>query len=178
MASALRVERQPTGRQPVVRTRVHSDGGAYARPMVRSTVGVSAAARPQLIVVPRRRRTARLVAVGAFFVTSLMLGAAAFQTQLARRQVELDRLDRQMQTARNDFNSLRQQRAELRSPGRLATSAAALGMRPANDTDFVTVSPDVVGAVQQSAGGVLDPEIDVVDPVFDEFKRVKSIAGG
>jgi cell division protein FtsB len=147
--------------------------------MVRTTKGVKVApVRPQLTVVPRRRRTARLVAVGAFFVTSLMLGAAAFQTQLARRQVDIDRLDRQMQTARNDFNDLRRLRAELRSPERLAASAGALGMAPGSGTEFVEISPDVVATVQQSTGGVLDPETDVLDPVFDEFKRVKSIAGG
>ena len=72
------------------------------------------------MVAPRRRRNARLVAVAAFFASSLMLGAAAFQTQLARRQVELDQVDRQIRAARNDFNDLRSQRAELRSPERLA----------------------------------------------------------
>ena len=86
MASVLRSERLG-----IVRERVHADGGVMARPMIRSTVGLASAPRPQLTVVPRRRRTARLVAVAAFFASSLMLGAAAFQTQLARRQVDLDR---------------------------------------------------------------------------------------
>jgi cell division protein FtsB len=147
--------------------------------MVRKTAGVAVApARPQLTVVPRRRRTASLVAIGAFLVTSLMLGAAAFQTQLARRQVELDRLDRQMQTVRSEFSEMRRLRAELRSPERLATAARTLGMAPSSDTEFMTISPDVVATVQQSTGGVVDPETDVADPVFDEFKNVKSIAGG
>ena len=89
MATALLAERHI-----VVRDRIHADGGVMARPMVRSTAGVSVVTRPQLAVVPRRRRTARLVGVAAFFASSLMLGAAAFQTQLARRQVELDKVDR------------------------------------------------------------------------------------
>jgi hypothetical protein len=129
-------------------------------------------------VQPRRRRTARLVAVAAFFASSLMLGAAAFQTQLARRQVDLDVVDRQIRTARNDFNDLRSQRAELRSPARLAASGAALGMTTATKTDFVNIDPEVVAEVQQSSGGVFDPGSEAQDPVFEEFKIVKSVAGG
>ncbi|MGZ4740940.1 MAG: hypothetical protein ACXV8V_16985, partial [Ilumatobacteraceae bacterium] len=102
--------------------------------MIRTTVGLKPAPRPQLTVVPRRRRTARLVAVAAFFISCLMLGAAAFQTQLPRRQIDLDRIDRQISAARSDFNQLVEQRAELRSPERLATSGAALGMRQATKT--------------------------------------------
>ena len=173
MATVLRSERQTN-----VRVRVHSDGGVMARPMIRTTVGVKSDPRPQLTVVPRRRRTARLVTVAAFFISSLMLGAAAFQTQLARRQVELDRVDRQIRAARIDFNDLVRQRAELRSPQRLATSGAALGMRAATKTEFVAIAPDVVAEVQQSAGGVFDPGAAASDPLFEELKIVKSIAGG
>ena len=157
---------------------MHSDGGVMARPMIRTTRGVVADPRPQLTVVPRRRRNARLVAVAAFFATSLMLGAAAFQTQLARRQVDLDRVDRQIRTAHNDFNDLRSQRAELRSPARLVASGSALGMTSASKTDFIDISPEVIAEVQQSAGGVFDPGAEARDPVFEEFKIVKSVAGG
>jgi hypothetical protein len=147
--------------------------------MVRSTRGVVSAPRPQLTVVaPRRRRNARLVAIAAFFASSLMLGAAAFQTQLARRQVELDQVNRQIRAARNDFNDLRSQRAELRSPDRLAASGAAMGMTSAAKTDFLDISPEVVAEVQLSAGGVFDPGAEAQDPVFEEFKVVKSVAGG
>lgn len=173
MATVLHAERPLN-----VRTRVHADGGVMARPMIRSTVGLSPAARPQLTVVPRRRRTARLVTVAAFFISCLMLGAAAFQTQLARRQVELDRIATQIRTARSDFDDLREQRAELRAPQRLATSGASLGMRAAMKTEFINIDPAVVAEVQQSAGGVFDPGTAASDPVFEQFKVVKSIAGG
>ncbi len=173
MATALRSERLG-----IARDRVHSDGGVMARPMIRTTRGVVANPRPQLTVVPKRRRAARLVAVAAFFASSLMLGAAAFQTQLARRQVDLDRVDRQIRVARNDFNDLRSQRADLRSPARLVASGAALGMTSASKTDFIDISPEVIAEVQQSAGGVFDPGAEELDPVFEEFKIVKSVAGG
>jgi hypothetical protein len=146
--------------------------------MIRSTVGIVSAPRTQLIVVPRRRRTARVVAVAAFFASSLMLGAAAFQTQLARRQVQLDQVDRQIRQASSDFTALRSQRAELRSPARLAASGSALGMSSATKTEFVDIAPEVVAEVQQSAGGVFDPGAETQDPIFEEFKVVKSVAGG
>jgi hypothetical protein len=173
VATVLRDERPAS-----LRARAHADGGLRARPMVRSTSKLSLEARPQLTVVPRRRRTARLVTFAAFVVSSSMLGAAAFQTQLARRQVEIDRIDRQIRVARATFNDLRQQRAELRSPERLSTSGEALGMHGATKTEFVEIDPAVVAEVQQSAGGVFDPGVEAVDPVFEEFKVVKSIAGG
>jgi hypothetical protein len=148
--------------------------------MIRSTVGVGVVSspRPQLTVVPRRRRNARLVAVAAFFASCLMLGAAAFQTQLARRQVDLDRVDRQIRVAQNEFNDLRSQRADLRSPNRLAASGSVLGMTSASKTEFMTISPEVVAEVQMSAGGAFDPGAEAKDPVFEQFKAVKSVAGG
>jgi hypothetical protein len=51
-------------------------------------------------------------------------------------------------------------------------------MRAATKTEFVSIDPDVIAEVQQSAGGVFDPGAEVIDPVFEEFKIVKSIAGG
>ena len=95
-----RVRRGRVRRQPVTQTRTH--GGVAARstdvrnvrPMVRATAGVVISAPPPLRVVPTRRRAARLVGLGFAVVFVLMVGAAAFQTQLARRQVELDKIDR------------------------------------------------------------------------------------
>ena len=173
MATAFRAERPSN-----LRVRVHADGGLRARPMVRSTLGVVPSERAHLTVVPRRRRTARVVTFAAFVTTSLMLGAAAFQTQLARRQVELDRIDSQIRVAHTSFNSLRQQRAELRSTDRLVSMGMAMGMHPAGKTDFVEIPADIVAEVQQSAGGVFDPGTNTADPVFEEFKVVKSIVGG
>ena len=52
-------------------------------------------------------------------------------TRLAERQLEIDRLERLVAAAQERFDVLRQQRAELRSPTRLAIEAARLGMHPA-----------------------------------------------
>jgi hypothetical protein len=51
-------------------------------------------------------------------------------------------------------------------------------MTTATKTDFVKIDPEVVAEVQESAGGVFDPGSEAQDPVFEEFKIVKSVAGG
>lgn len=173
MALAVRSERATT-----VRSRIHGDGASSARVMVKVTSPLPASApRPQLVVVPRRRRTASIIAVASVFVFTLMMGAAAFQTQLARRQLTLDTLDKRIRTAHEQYDVLRRERAELRSPGRLATEAAALGMVPASQTDFITLDPDVVATVQRSgipAGTGAQPTIE---EEFDQYADVKSQAG-
>lgn len=174
MALAVRSERAA-----VVRTRVHGDDGAAVRTMVKATAPVAhVVPRPSLVVVPRRRRTARLVAFASAVVFGLMLGAAAFQTQLARRELTLDTLDRQVRAAHEQYDVLRRERAELRSPGRLAREAAALGMVPASQTKFVTLDPDVVATVQRAGAPGNDGAKPTVEQEFAEYARVKAQAGG
>lgn len=165
MAVALRTERS-TAARPARRPAPQRVTGRAA----------DAARRPALAVVPRRRRAAHgIVALSAVAIV-LMLGAAAFQTQLARRQVTLDILDRQIRAAHDTYDVLRRERAELRSPGRLVEQATLLGMRPAAETEFVAVSPDVVAAVQ-STGATGGSGPDGLVEEFVDFAAVKSEAG-
>jgi hypothetical protein len=174
MAMAARSERAT-----LVRSRVHGGGIADARVMVKRTAGVAVATpRPALVVVPRRRRTARLIAAGCTVVFGLMLGAAAFQTQLARRQLSLDTLDRDIRAAHEQYDVLRRERAELRSPGRLATEAAKLGMVPATQTEFVVLDPDVVATVQRSGASGDGNGAATIDQEFEQYADVKAEAGG
>jgi len=163
-----------------VRSRVHGDGAADARAMVKRTAAVAhVTPRPQLVVVPTRRRAARLIAVGCTIVFGLMLGAAAFQTQLARRQLTLDTVDRDIRAAHEQYDVLRRERAELRSPGRLSVEATNLGMVPATQTEFVAIDADVVATVQRS--GTADDSTNESASVEDEFEQyadVKAQAGG
>lgn len=157
---------------------------AVARPirrqMIRATVGIVAqpASTPQLRVVPQRRRAARLVAVGFGVVFVLMLGAAAFQTQLARRQVQLDKIDRSIRDAQQSYGRLRRQSSELRAPARLVDEASKLGMVPAQSTTFVAIDPSIVALVQQSSGGVFDNTAGSDGSTLDEYMRVKAATVG
>jgi hypothetical protein len=134
--------------------------------------------RPALTVVPKHRRTARTVAVLAGLVFMLMAGAAAFQTQLARRQLELDQVNQEMDLATNTYERLRSERAQLRSPGRLAAEALALGMVPGDDTEFVSIDPDVVAVVQMSTGTMSDDVGGDGDTEIEQRSKVKEVVGG
>jgi hypothetical protein len=134
--------------------------------------------RPQLSVVARRRRWPALVAAAAWTVVFLgLLGAAVFHTQLAERQLRIDRLERAVAAERERFDELRHERAELRSPMRLAAAAGALGMRRGEATEFVAVDPMAL-ARQIAAAGVTDDRAVLItidtDPL-DQFRAVKAV---
>src|SRR5882672_8413508 len=127
------------------------------RPMTRITTPLprsASAATPHLAVVPRRRRTVSLIVCACALLFSLCLGAVAFQTKLAQNQLALDKVEREVATARERYDVLRRQRAELRSPNRLAIEATRLGMKPAENGEFMTITPDVAASVAAAASGL------------------------
>lgn len=135
------------------------------------------AARPALQVVNRRRRWPAVVGGFALlFVMAAMLGAAVFHTQLAERQLTIDRLERKVDGAREEFDELRRDRAVLRSPQRIAEEALELGMVPGETSSFVEIDPEEL-AIQLAAAGVADDEttrvIDEDDPL-GQFRDVKA----
>lgn len=140
-----------------------------------------AATRPSLAVVPRRRRWPAVIAGLAWSLVFLgLLGAAVFHTQLAERQLRLDRLDRQVAAERERFDELRYERAELRSPVRLAAEASELGMRRGRASTFVSVAPEAVARQLAAAGPIGDNPVRIVihtDPL-DQFRAVKGVTEG
>jgi hypothetical protein len=162
-------------RTGAVRTRVHHNHGANK--LVKTTAGVKLAERPELVVVAPRSRAARFVVAGCVVVFGMMLGAAAFQTQLARKQLTIDGLDRRIRTAHDQYDVLRRERAELRSPGRLMAQAAALGMVPATQTQFVTIDPDVIATVQRTGAAAHQQHATTADQEFQDYASVKAQAG-
>lgn len=132
--------------------------------------------RPTLTVVPRHGRAAGYVVGIAVIAIMIMLGAAAFQTQLARRQVTIDVLDRQIRAAHDTYNVLRRERAELRSPGRLVEQATLLGMTPPTRTEYVQITADDLAAVQR-AGAPASADGDRIVEEFADYASVKATAG-
>jgi hypothetical protein len=145
--------------------------------MVRATVGIKASSRPSLTLVPRRRRAARLAVVLSAIVVSAMLASAAFQTRLAQSQLELDRLDRELSASRESYDSLRRERAELRSPGRLSEVAAATGMVSTDQVSYMEIDPTTYAAVQQ-ATGLLDGSGNGDEELLNQFRDVKAATDG
>ncbi len=174
-AHALPLERRTPERRPSVQTRRHGVS-VGPRQMVRATVGIEASPRPSLMLVPRRRRAARLAVVLSVLVVSAMLGAAAFQTQLAQRQLELDQLDSDISSAREQYEVLRRQRSELRSPARLAEIAAQNGMEPADDTEFTTISPEVYAIVQEATGLLPQHTPTYAESLLEGYRQVKALS--
>jgi len=140
-----------------------------------------AAGRPSLTVIPRRRRWPAVVGALAWSLVFLgLLGAAVFHTQLAERQLRLDRLDRQVSAERERFDELRYERAELRSPVRLADAASALGMYRGEVSTFVAVTPEAVARQLAAAGPIGNDAVQIVihtDPL-DQFRAVKNVTEG
>lgn len=176
--------REEGRRRSAATTRTIDDGGA--RRLVRVTTpavrGLGAEAATVVIsalrVVPRRRRAARYAGLLCALVVCSMLAAAAFQTQLARRQVELDKLDQAIHGAREQYEVLRRERASLRSPSRLSEVAKEIGMVPATETGFMVMSPDVLSIVQQSVGTLGDADGGLVPDPLAQFRDVKSVTDG
>jgi hypothetical protein len=136
---------------------------------------------PTLRLVTGRPRWPAVVGTSLIvFVMVAMLGAAVFHTQLAERQLDIDELERDVQVERDRFDQLRLERAVLRSPERIATEAAALGMVTGETSDFVAVDPMEL-AMQLAAAGVSTDEgdraIGTPDPL-DQFSDVKSVTAG
>jgi cell division protein FtsL len=135
------------------------------------------ASRPELRIVPRRRIAINAALVLGFVVVVLMLGTVVLHTRLAERQVEIDQLEQDVTDARSRFDVLRQQRAELRSPTRLAIEAQRLLMIPAPRTEFLDVDPQTVAEVLASAGIVDEATgtISTEDPL-EQIRKVKAAA--
>lgn len=139
----------------------------------------SPAPRPDLRLVPRPRVAYNAALVLGFVVVVLMLGTVVLHTRLAERQGDIDKLEASVATAREQFDVLRQHRAELRSPTRLAIEARDHGMVPTTRTEFLPVEPQTLASVL-AAGGLVDDvtgQITAEDPL-DQIRRVKAATAG
>ena len=154
------------------------DAPRKRQPHVRAATPASVR-RPDLRLVPKPRVAANAIMLLVTVIAGLMLAAVVLHTRLAERQVEIDRLERSVQEAHARFDVLRQQRAELRSPNRLAIEAGQLGMMPAPATEFITIDGYVLAHAIAAAGLVSD--IDIVerrDDPLDQIRRVREAGAG
>lgn len=136
---------------------------------------------PKLSLLSRPRRWPALV-LGAVLsvVFGALLGIAVFHTQLAGRQLEIDRLEKAVNLERERFDDLRHERAVLRSPARLDDEAAELMMIRGASSEFLRVAPQQL-AVQLAAAGVIgDDAVEIIvdfEPL-EQFRDVKSVSAG
>lgn len=135
--------------------------------------------QPQLAVVEGRRRFAWFAVTLSVMIGAIMIGALTLHTRISERQLRIDNLERSVRQAQTDFDILRAERAELRSPTRLAERAAALGMLPGDESTFVPVDPMTYAVLIATTGEIpIAEEIGVgantrLEPL-DQFRLVKS----
>ncbi len=152
-----------------------------ARPVRRQPAAEQATRRPQALrVIPGRRRVAWFAVVLTVLVSIVMMGAVYLHTRIAERQLEIDRLERSVRQAQEEFDILRAERAVLRSPTRLADDAAALGMIPGEEGVFVPVDPMVLAVAiarsgQLPAGDEIVPGSTARLEPLDQFRLVKEV---
>ena len=137
-SSATALRTRPAARRTPTKSRV-------ARPAALRSP--STTRRPRLRVVDNaarvQNRRVRRVAwlLGALVVVALF-AAVAFHVQLAQGQLELDRLERQTEAAREQYQQLRLQYAQQSSPAAVVYRATALGMVRAGDVPTYLTVPD------------------------------------
>jgi hypothetical protein len=133
-----------------------------------------------LTVVPGRRRMAWFAVGLTMLVGVVLTGALLLHTRLAERQLEIDALERSVREEQQQFDVLRAQRAELRSPTRLAIAAGAIGMSPGLESQFIAVDPMVL-AITIARTGEMPAGDDVTSDArlrpLDQFRVVKSLSG-
>jgi len=111
-------------------------------------------------------------------VFTLMLAAAAFQTQLARRQLQLDQLNKDMDVATQHYDALRRERAELRSPGRLHAEAQKRGMVSSDSTGMVILPAEVLAEAELWMGQTNDGVGQPVPDSLEQFELIKGVLDG
>ena len=114
-------------------------------------------AKPQLRVVqPVTRSKFSKITLVIFALASVLTFIVIFQTVIAEQQLQLDKVSTDVRLARQHYNELRQQRAELRSPDYLRAQAIILGMWPGSGAKFEEIPADVVTMVLASTGDMDD----------------------
>ncbi|MDW3212774.1 MAG: hypothetical protein R8G01_02175 [Ilumatobacteraceae bacterium] len=137
--------------------------------------------KPALSVVPARRRVAWFAVTLTVLVSAVMMAAVGLHTRIAERQLEIDELERGVRSAQEDFDVLRSQRAELRSPTRISAKASELGMVVGSESEFVAVDPMTLAITIARTGQVpVDDQILVgsdqqLEPL-DQFRLVKEVS--
>lgn len=136
---------------------------------------------PDLQLVPGRSRVAWFMVVLTVLVGAVMIGAVFLHTRLAERQLQIDSLERSVNEEQEQFDVLRAQRAELRSPTRLASEAATLGMIPGSETEYISVDPMILAITIARTGEAPVGEMTELGTnarmrPLDQFRLVKSVS--
>ena len=145
-----------SGTQPVTRPVSRPVTRPISRPVTRPVarqVRRRKAHPPELRVVkPVTKSKFSKATMLIVVLTSVLAFIVIFQTVIAEQQLRLDRVSTDVRLARQHYNELRQQRAELRAPDYLRAQAIILGMWPGSGAKFEDVPAEVVTMVLAATG--------------------------
>jgi len=137
--------------------------------------------RPRLSVVgpaPRRRAIGALVAALCAVIFFGLLALTALQVTLAQNQEQLDRVNREVQDARDYYDRLRLAVARLQSPDYIVPTATdRLGMVPATAPVYLTPTGDVVNYVAAATGQAVGDPSSGTGAGRPQWGQVKEITG-
>ena len=137
--------------------------------------------RPRLTVVepaPRRRAVGMVVAALCAVIFVGLLGLTAVQVTLAQNQQQLDRINREVQDARDYYDRLRLAVARLQSPDYIVPTATdRLGMVPATAPVYLTPTGDVVNYVAAATGQAVGDPTSGTGAGRPQWGQVKEITG-
>ena len=152
----VRQTRNRTGTQPipqqVARQVTRPVTRPVARPISRQTKRRKTHPPELRVVKPITKSKFSKATMLIVVLTSVLAFIVIFQTVIAEQQLRLDRVSTDVRLARQHYNELRQQRAELRAPDYLRAQAIILGMWPGSGAKFEDVPAEVVTMVLAATG--------------------------
>ena len=151
---ARQVARQVTRpvTRPVARSGTQPVTRPVARPISRQTKRRKTHPPELRVVKPITKSKFSKATMLIVVLTSVLAFIVIFQTVIAEQQLRLDRVSTDVRLARQHYNELRQQRAELRAPDYLRAQAIILGMWPGSGAKFEDVPAEVVTMVLAATG--------------------------
>lgn len=133
--------------------------------------------RPNLVVVEQQKRRVSRSALVIVGLVAAMFAVVSLRIFMAQQQVKLDKLNQDVTKARQYFDQLRAERANLQSPSVLMEQAKAIGMEPAVKTKIVAVSPEAAAAVAATVGKIDSDLLGPGNSPLVQFGEVKSRVG-
>lgn len=138
--------------------------------------------KPKLQVVPaavrhRRRRFSVLGLFACGLVFVFMIGLTAFQAQLAQNQIEVDAVQRELQTEQLKFDRARLEVARLQAPKNILARAEKLGMKASTNNLYLVPSQAVVTEVLVGAAGGPDAQVTSASETRPDWSTYKKTMG-
>lgn len=134
--------------------------------------------RPRLTVVPQAERRyvrAATLVIGLLIAMGMVV---ALRAHMAQQQMRIDKLNYDISRAREHFDSLRAERANLQSPEILTAKAHQMGMVPSMGTTIVNVPAAIAAEVAATVGKVDSDVVAATESPLDEFGRLKKTVVG